>query len=71
MNKNTVIDYFGSKNQTAKKLGVSRQYVGQWRDRIPVGMAYRVEVVSNGDLKVNMDDYPNDRGRRYGKSHDK
>ena len=64
MQKTEVIAYYGSNRKVAEALGVSVQYVQQWKDRIPLGMAYRIESESEGDLCVNLDDYPNKRDRR-------
>jgi len=64
MRKVDVIEYYGSNRNVAEALGVSVQYVQQWKDRIPLGMAYRIESESEGDLCVNLDDYPNKRDRR-------
>lgn len=69
MQKKTVIEYFGSAGATCKALGITRQYVGQWPDRVPMGMAYKIESVTGGALKVNPDDYVTERGRRYGNAH--
>lgn len=66
MEKKKVIEYFGSPSATCKALGITRQYVGQWPDRVPMGMAYKIESVTGGELKVNPSDYVSDRGRRYG-----
>lgn len=68
MQKKTVIEYFGSASETCKALGITRQYVGQWPDRVPMGMAYKIESVTGGALKVNPADYVTYRGRRYGNS---
>lgn len=68
MEKKTVIEYFGSPSATSKALGVTRQYVGQWLDRVPMGMAYKIESITGGALKVKHEDYVTSRGRRYGKT---
>jgi len=64
MRKSDVIDYYGSNRKAAEALGVSVQYVQQWKDRVPMGMAYRIESESEGDMIVNPNDYPNKRDRR-------
>lgn len=68
MQKKTVIEYFGSPSAISKALGVTRQYVGQWPDKVPMGMAYKIESITGGELKVNHDDYSTARARRYGKT---
>lgn len=67
MKKEKVLEYFGGKFETAKAIGVTRQYVGQWPDIIPMGMAYKIEVVTKGLLKVDPALYNVKRERRYGK----
>lgn len=68
MQKKTVLDYFWSVSETCKALGITRQYVGQWPDKVPMGMAYKIESITGGELKVNHDDYSTARARRYGKT---
>jgi len=55
MKTQTVIEYFGSQAETARALNVKPQAVNQWRDKgiLPVGRAYQVQVITNGDLKVD------------------
>ncbi len=67
MKKEQVIKHFGSISATAKAIGVTFQYVFQWHDLIPQGMAYKIESVTGGALKVDPGLYAKKRGRRYGK----
>lgn len=47
-----VVIYFGSKNKLAKELGISRPAVARWKDYVPKGRAYQIEVLTNGKLKA-------------------
>ncbi len=67
MKKDDVLKHFGSRVLTAKALNVTRQYVSQWRDIIPMGIAYKAESVTGGVLKVDPALYTIKRERRYGK----
>ncbi len=66
MKKEQVLKYFGSMSATAKAIGVTFQYVHQWADLIPQGMAYKIESVTGGALKVDPALYVTKRERRYG-----
>ena len=47
-----VIAYFGSKNKLATALGISAPAISQWKERIPHGRAYQIEVLTNGRFKA-------------------
>ena len=51
--------YFGNRRKLAEALGITSQAVSQWakRGQIPEGMAYKLQVVTGGALKVNPSDY--------------
>lgn len=51
--------HFGNRRKLAEALGITSQAVSQWakRGQIPQGMAYKLQVVTNGALKVNPSDY--------------
>ena len=68
MKKDYVLKHFGSMSATAKALGISFQYVFQWADLIPQGMAYKIESVTGGVLKVDPELYTKKRVRRYAQS---
>lgn len=67
MRKQAVLDHFRPKSAkpndkgftaTARALGITKSAVCQWDEElIPEGMAYRVQVVTRGKLKVNPKDY--------------
>ena len=51
--------HFGNRRKLAEALGITSQAVSQWakRGQIPEGMAYKLEVITGGALKVNPADY--------------
>ena len=51
--------HFGNRRKLAEALGITSQAVSQWakRGQIPEGMAYKLQVVTGGALKVNPSDY--------------
>ncbi|WP_429077134.1 Cro/CI family transcriptional regulator [Aeromonas veronii] len=53
MKKQDAIDHFGGVTQLANVLGCSSQAVSQWRDTIPKGRAYQLELLTGGQLKAN------------------
>jgi len=54
MNKQTVIDHFGSINKTAAVLGIAHTSVIGWDDEvIPEAMAARLDRITNGQLKYD------------------
>ena len=50
----TLRAYFGSYSKLARKLGVSRQAINDWRvkGRIPAGAAISIERLSKGAIKA-------------------
>ena len=57
MKKNEAIEYYGGVIQLAAALGIKPQSVSQWGELIPEGRAYKIEVLTDGHLKVNKADY--------------
>jgi DNA-binding transcriptional regulator YdaS (Cro superfamily) len=51
--------HFGSRRKLAEALGITSQAISQWvkRKQIPEGIAYKLEVITGGALKVNPADY--------------
>lgn len=47
--------YYRTLASAAKELGVTRQAVNKWRDNdlIPFNTQYRIEVLTNGELKAD------------------
>lgn len=57
MKKSDVLEHFGSVRKTAMALNCTPQYVYQWRPIIPEGVAYKLQVITGGKLRVNPTDY--------------
>ena len=52
MKKIEVIKYFGGLKKAADALGIWPQSIYQWGDDVPDLMAYKVQVITKGALKV-------------------
>jgi hypothetical protein len=50
MNKEAVLNYFGTSTNLAKKLSISAAAVSKWRDVIPEKQALKLEKLTNGLL---------------------
>ncbi|GKV89317.1 Cro/CI family transcriptional regulator [Pectobacterium carotovorum] len=57
MRKQDVIAHFGSGRAVAKALGISDSAVSQWKELIPEKDAYRLELVTGGQLKHEPNSY--------------
>lgn len=57
MQKKEVIKYFGSVQKMADALGVTRQMIYLYADILPEMIAYKIEVITNGALRVVGSDY--------------
>ncbi|MBL0654859.1 Cro/Cl family transcriptional regulator [Aeromonas caviae] len=53
MKKQDAIDHFGGAAKLAKALGCKPQAISQWRDHVPQGRAYQIEVLTGGKLKAS------------------
>jgi DNA-binding transcriptional regulator YdaS (Cro superfamily) len=53
MRKQDVISHFGTLTAVATALEISVAAVSQWPAIIPEGAAYKVESVTEGELRVN------------------
>lgn len=53
MHKSDVISFYGSGVAVAKVLKISSSAVSQWSLLIPEKQAYRLEKITQGQLKVN------------------
>lgn len=53
MNKIDVVQHFGSEMKLADILEVSRQAINKWPDPIPEGVAYKLQVLTGGALRVD------------------
>lgn len=58
MLKSDVIEHFGSEAEVARALGVTRGAVWQWKDIIPRGSAYQIQIITRGKLRVDPTVYP-------------
>lgn len=50
MNTSDAVAFFGTKTQIAKLLGISKQAVSRWKDRVPLRQALLLEQASYGKL---------------------
>ena len=63
MDKKDALKYFDTnpkKSATrmiAEALGISTQYVSQWPQLVPEGMAARLEKLTDGELEYRLEDY--------------
>ncbi|KZN15280.1 Cro/CI family transcriptional regulator [Marinomonas sp. TW1] len=53
MHKEKVIRYFGTQQQLAGTLSISKSSVSQWGNVIPEKQALRLEKLTNGVLKYD------------------
>lgn len=58
MLKKDVIAHFGSPNEAAEAIGVTKSAVSQWKEIVPRGIAYKVQVITGGKMQVNPTLYP-------------
>jgi hypothetical protein len=57
MNKQKVIDYFGSISKAASVLEIAHSSVIGWQDVIPEAMAARLDRITNGALVYDHEFY--------------
>lgn len=57
MFKKDVISHFGTLETVANILGISVSAVSQWKEIIPEKNAYRLQELTNGQLKINRELY--------------
>lgn len=54
MKKSDVIAHFGGTQvQVADALGITKSAVSQWSEVIPEGIAYKIQVITAGLLRVD------------------
>lgn len=53
MYKEDLIEYYGSQANIARALGITRQAVNLWDTIVPEGIAYKVESLTEQELKVD------------------
>lgn len=53
-----VLEHFKVKpSELAEKLGVTPGAISQWKDGIPDGRQWQIEVMTGGDLKASKSDH--------------
>lgn len=52
MKTQKAIDHFGSVVKLAAALGISKTAVYLWKDDVPEGRAFQLEVMTNGALRA-------------------
>jgi transcriptional repressor of cell division inhibition gene dicB len=50
---NDAVQYYGGRRQLADALGITRQAVEQWGKIVAEGAAYKLQVITKGDLIVD------------------
>lgn len=53
MLKADVIDHFKTPSAVAEALGVTPAAISAWEEVVPEGSAYKLQVLTNGKLKVD------------------
>ena len=53
MKKDDAVSFYGTDAELARVLDITRQAVGKWGDVIPEGVAYKLQVLTGGRLKVD------------------
>jgi len=54
---NDAVQYYGGRRQLADALGITRQAVEQWGKVVAEGAAYKLQVLTKGDLVVDAKKY--------------
>lgn len=54
---NDAVQYYGGRRQLAEALGITRQAVEQWGKVVTEGMAYKLQVITKGELVVDAKKY--------------
>ena len=53
MKKSDLIKFFGNQVSLARFMKLSKSTISQWGEDIPPIWAYRIEKITNGELKAN------------------
>lgn len=55
MKRSVAIDYYGTAAELSRQVGVSKSAVSQWKKKgvVPSGVAYKIESMTGGALKVD------------------
>lgn len=65
MLKQTAVKHFGSGAALARALGRTQQAVDAWDEVVPEGMAYKIQVITRGRVRVDVSLY----GKKKRKNH--
>lgn len=57
MKKSDVIGHYGSITALCEALGIGKSAVSQWPELIPARRAYEIEILTDGSLKADRQDY--------------
>lgn len=57
MLKTDAVAHFGSEEKLAIAIGLTRQAVNAWPDIVPQGNAYKLQVITGGQLQVRTELY--------------
>lgn len=55
------IEYFGTRSELAKKLNISLPAISFWKNKIPMGRQYQIELMTNGELKADTESEDSER----------
>ena len=64
MNTTDAVAFFGTKTKIAQLLGISKQAVSRWKNRVPLRQALLLEQASYGKLKAELPRFPQVSGTR-------
>jgi hypothetical protein len=53
MRTEQAVDFFGGRRELAQFLGITRQAVEQWGEYVAEGPAYKLQVLTDGQLMVD------------------
>ena len=53
MRTEQAVDFFGGRRELAQFLGITRQAVEQWGEFVAEGPAYKLQVLTDGQLMVD------------------
>ena len=57
MDKQAAIAFFGNLTKLAEAVSRSPSSVSEWPDIVPEGMAYKIQVLTKGKIKVDPEVY--------------
>jgi transcriptional repressor of cell division inhibition gene dicB len=57
MLKTDAIKFYGSQARLARALGINRSAVLRWTKRVPMARAFRLQQITGGKLKCDVNSY--------------